>query len=726
MSLTGGVIASLHNGVSQQTPLARAPEQCELQDNGWSSLADGLQKRPASEHVARLFTTPPSDALIHEINRDTGERYVVVASGGQLRVFDFAGVEKTVTAPDGWGYLAGITDHAAEITMVTVADYTFVVNRTKVCELDPEGADETADPNYYLWLNRTFGIDDGDAYGPGYAYQYVPNSAGATTIAYTVQSFDKLPETATDGQIAKVAGSDETLFKSYYVRFGGGTWNETVKPGLKNAVKASTMPHALVREADGTFSFAPFSWAPRRVGDTASNPNPPFIGRPIQGVFFYQNRLAFLVDEQVVMSGSGDFGNFWRMTVLDYIDSDVLSVAASTTKVSVLKNVVTFNDGLILSSDQTQFSLTNGESGIGPTTIAIRPVTSYEVNTKAGMVAMGTEVYFASESNGFSVMREYTRQSDSDTTAASDITAHVPRYVPSGIRKLIPAVDRNALFVLTDSEPGSVYVYQFYWLSNSQKAQSAWHRWTFDDAAVLSGVYLGGYLYLLLSRADGLYLERLSLQSGATAPGVDYPVHLDRLASVTGTYNGTTQRTTFTLPYAPDQDTFRLVRTDAFGTPLSVVDPTSYTWASSTSVSVPGNLTAGPLLGGCRYTFRYVFSALYLRRQDGTAVTTGRTQLRTFTVNYRDTAYFKTVVAPYGTDPATEEVLPGKIADFTGKVLGAQSLVLGSPVFHSGDYAFQIYGQADVARIELVNDAHTPATFLSAEWEALYWNRASI
>src|SRR3546814_1269810 len=51
-----------------------------------------------------------------------------------------------------------------------------------------------------------------------------------------------------------------------------------------------------------------------------------FIGRPIRDVFFYQNRLGFLVDENVVFSCAGDFGNYWRTTVLDYISSDVIDV----------------------------------------------------------------------------------------------------------------------------------------------------------------------------------------------------------------------------------------------------------------------------------------------------------------------------------------------------------------------------------------------------------------
>ena len=47
------------------------------------------------------------------INRDTTERYTVVVTETGIRVFDMNGVEKTVTAPAGWGYLADTASSSA-------------------------------------------------------------------------------------------------------------------------------------------------------------------------------------------------------------------------------------------------------------------------------------------------------------------------------------------------------------------------------------------------------------------------------------------------------------------------------------------------------------------------------------------------------------------------------------------------------------------------------------
>lgn len=718
MSLRTRVIPSILNGVSKQPPLLRSPDQNEDELNTWADVAKGLTKRPPTELVAKLADSFGGSSFIHYINRDTSERYVVVIDGGAIRVFDaMTGAEKTVNAPGGYGYLTGGPYRA-----VTLADYTFIVNTAKVCQLDTAGADTLADPEYFRWLNRTpelaYGYTGG--FASGFEYQYAPNVAGGT-YAGEVASIEKLPETAANGTLYKVSGTVETGFSAYWVVRNGSVWDETVEPNLKNAIDASTMPHALVRESDGTFTFAPFSWAPRRVGGEDTNPAPSFVGRTINDVFFYQNRLGFLVDENMVFSCAGDFGNFWRNTVLDYIDSDVVDAAVSTNSVSILRYIIPFTEGLMAFADQTQFSIDNGESGLTGAALSISPVTRYEINLDCRPVNIGTEVYFCGDQNGSTAVWEYTRAMQGDNLVAAEVTAHVPGLIPAGIKQLVAAPNAKALFALTGGT--TVYAYQFYWNGN-EKIMSAWRPWEFQYP-VLAAEHIAGHLYVMTNRPDGVYLERASLASGSKPAEQDAQVYLDCRKTLTGSYDAVNDRTTFTLPYTAKQLAFRMVRPKTHGSrPGSLVDPSSYTWVDGKTVRVPGNepaVTAGEV-----YTKRWVVSRQFPQDWQGKSVQTGRLQLRTFTVAYADTAYFKTEVSPYGKAlPAdVEEIVPSKMAEFSGKVVGASTLVLNKPAYHTGSYSFQVYGDAAQAEIALTNDTPFGSTFVSAEWEGFYFNRA--
>ena len=78
-------------------------------------------------------------------------------------------------------------------------------------------------------------------------------------------------------------------------------------------------------------------WGERTVGDLVSAPDPSFIGNKINNVFFFRNRLGFLAGDNVILSRVSEFFNFFPETVISVLDSEPIDVAASHTKVAILK-----------------------------------------------------------------------------------------------------------------------------------------------------------------------------------------------------------------------------------------------------------------------------------------------------------------------------------------------------------------------------------------------------
>ena len=61
------------------------------------------------------------------------------------------------------------------------------------------------------------------------------------------------------------------------------------------------MPIVIQRTATTTFTVKQFTYADRAVGDDTTNPIPSFVGKRINKVLFFRNRLAFLAGENVIM-----------------------------------------------------------------------------------------------------------------------------------------------------------------------------------------------------------------------------------------------------------------------------------------------------------------------------------------------------------------------------------------------------------------------------------------
>ncbi len=152
MPLINTAVPNLIQGVSQQPDSSRFDGQCEEQENALSSVADGLRKRPATQHVAKLLDEAiTKDSFVHFINRDDDEKYVVIHTGTGIEAWNVVsggkclinGVFDPLTPPN---YLA--TDNPREsLKALTVADNTFIVNKdvsvglsqTKTAPLDKKG-----------------------------------------------------------------------------------------------------------------------------------------------------------------------------------------------------------------------------------------------------------------------------------------------------------------------------------------------------------------------------------------------------------------------------------------------------------------------------------------------------------------------------------------------------------------------------------------------------------
>jgi hypothetical protein len=90
---------------------------------------------------------------------------------------------------------------------------------------------------------------------------------GTKAIKGVVDDLDDLPIKGYEGFIVKVQGSQATRYDDYYVKFtvnkdyatpgeyGDGVWRETVAPGIKYRFDEATMPHVLIRNSNGTFTF---------------------------------------------------------------------------------------------------------------------------------------------------------------------------------------------------------------------------------------------------------------------------------------------------------------------------------------------------------------------------------------------------------------------------------------------------------------------------------------
>ena len=814
MPVISRAIPTLLRGISQSSDALKQPDHADIQDNADSNPVLGLTKRSGLQYLANIINGDLGNVHIQTINRDANEQYIAVFSNGNVRVFELDGNELTVHKPDGTNYLS-TTDSQNVIKTVTIADFTFVVNTNFEISMDAslsggtgtkaiifikqatantvysvtvDGvnvSDNTAGdstlsttqiasdiktgldagltgftilqngPVLYIRKNdnSTFGIDGNDSQG----------NSKMTIIKDSVQQFTDLPNRSPNGYVVEIKGDQSTNFDNYYVKFvtnnGGafeeGQWEETVQAGIPFKLNYSSMPHVLIRQADGNFRFARVDgdsytasgqsfnlplWGERTVGDLISAPNPSFVGKKINNVFFFRNRLGFLAGDNVILSRVSDFFNFFPETVISVLDSEPIDVAASHTKVAILKNAVTIGEKLILFSDQTQFVLTSSADNLTPKTANVLVATEFESSSAAPPVGSGSSIYFLTQKGSFAGVREYIIQSaEIPIRDAANITIHVPRLILPNIFKMVVSTNQDILVLLGGDQGNKLYVYRWLYGGDGTKALSSWFTYTFNSNRTIKNIdFIGTDLFCVVQEASKATLEKIPFETEFKEPNANFQFHLDHKVTeattgVSTSYNSTTGLTTFTVPYRLRANMNIVGRYLSNGETSTFVDnqgntknlkpsqlltTTNATDGSTSTITALGNYTNSKFIIGEPYEMHYRFSQQRLTEGGGGTPEqlSGRLQLHHFYIKYEDAGFFKVEVTPQNRDTSTHE--------FTGRLLGSASAAIGEINLDTGTFKVPIMSKSDRVNIDIKNDTFLPTRLASAEYEGIFHIRS--
>ena len=585
--------------------------------------------------------------------------------------------------------------------------------------------------------------------GGDYQLESSDTKTGTFTKAIkgTIDTITDLPTLAEHGFVIKVQGTKTTGLDDYYVKFeasagsgtGGGIWRETVAPDINRGFNPKTMPHVLIRNADGSFDFKEFDWSYRIAGDETTTSNPSFVNSKIQNINLFRNRLVFLADENVILSAADSYDRFWPETVQTIVDSDPIDLVTGGTEINFLTSSLAFANTLLLFSRHGQFRLDAGSTTIGtsltPRTANVTATTSFEMAASVDPVGVGRTIYFAIPKGEYTGLRDFfLPDSTGGVPLSEEVTSSVPRYIPGNLTNLITSVSEETIVAISKDQPKRIYMYNFFF-EDDNKLQSAWSYWEVKGAkTILGAAILDSDMYLTIQYSDGVYLEKVALRPETVDTGSTIELLVDRKVTETSCSTAVTNpgglgvQTTITLPYPmATTGTMAVVGRDVSGNTIShgqVISPTSETLAGGASgngtMVVKGDLSSAKFFVGELYDMGYEFSTPYLKeepRGGGIAVVAGpKLQIRTWAVVFDDTSHFVLRVTPAG---RTANDYP-----YNGISVGTSPPSLGTPGIGTGNFRVPVMASSLDTKIEIISSSPVPCRVQSAEWEGWLQSRS--
>ena len=313
-----------------------------------------------------------------------------------------------------------------------------------------------------------------------------------------VENVSKLAEQSIQNRLVKIINT-ESASDTYYAKFvandgtsGPGFWEETLGYGMSNGLNVTTMPHELVNTALNTFVFQPVAYTARLVGDDTTNSHPSFVDNKIQQAFFHNNRLGFLTSDNVSMSQTGEFFNFYHISALAQTDADPLDINCSSIKPAVLHAVTPTAQGLILFSKAQQFIMFSDDQVLTPTSAIIRGISNYEMDPDIDPVDVGNSLAFVSKTPGYSRIFGMQTRGSQENPIVVDISRVVSEWVPDTVEDMI-ASPSNSFIALYG--PSSKYIWFYRTYTNGQEILvQSWYRW-----------YLPGTIHNVVVDNDRMY-----------------------------------------------------------------------------------------------------------------------------------------------------------------------------------------------------------------------------
>lgn len=679
------------------------------------------------QELPQRFAVVFSKKLAHSFSititytNDSGDivKSISVSSGTpNAAATDFA--TKVVDTSNGFG-ASGISIAAERLANIVIVDAT-ATNNGRFSKINISTAQDDEVPEYYVQVFRT-----------------------------EVDSPDSLPAKFKNGYVLKVAGDPISGYDDYWVKFvatstdentglGEGYWEETIGwdengDGIDDQISPTNLYHILAYSDEdtewkiGSTGTTNFSWTTkgtvlnpfdvtkasslRNVGNDLTNPFPKFVGQKITSLEIYKNRLAVFTKETVDFTEVGDFGNFFRNTVLSYPASEPFQVSVNLADDLDISQTKVFKDLLVAFGDKLQLALGSGDNAIfTASTVDINVLSRVRLDERTAPIAVDMNMIAAgnrAESFG-SLIRFQPSQQVADMLVDEDLTVAVPHYIEGRIRQIAVLPEERLIVALTHDDSDSLYVYNYYVGPGTEarpenlSAYRSWSKFTFAGADIHGVGFIDKELYVVNRRDEAWHLEKMNFKPDTKDTDQDFITHLDRRVDetqCTASYASGTGLTTVTLPYNIESGVTMKAYTRGSGavTEITVSNAT----VGGNTLDLTGDYTSEEFYIGHTYTMTYTFP-LNPMYDDSGAILSGRSQYRVGVLDYEESMAFSVTVNNHQGTSYTY--------DFSETALD------------EGQFRFPIRSRNKDATVSITSDSALPCKINAGEFEIEYENRS--
>ena len=358
---------------------------------------------------------------------------------------------------------------------------------------------------------------------------------------------------------------------NYYARFvatneaaGEGYWEETIGPEASPGLTQSTMPHRLRNSGTNAFVFEPITWEDRKVGDDLTVRHPSFVGKTIKKLFFHDDRLGFLSDDNVILSRAKEPYSLYRISARVTGAGDPIDVNCAALRPAKLFSVKPFRQGLVLFSRSQQFLMYGQDGGpLFPATAKVAPISNMEMSDDVEPIDIGTHMNFISKTPNFVRVFAMTTKGLGESPDILDIGRVVNEWITIDVDTLVASI-QNEFICMSSQSSKEIFFYKTY-SDGKEKLMESWFKWVLPGTIQTMAIDQDD-MYLVTKQGNQYTLSKANLTQSpeaaiiTNAQGQKVNPCMDLYAQASSVvYDSTNLRSKCFIPYANLTDKKNLV-----------------------------------------------------------------------------------------------------------------------------------------------------------------------
>lgn len=462
------------------------------------------------------------------------------------------------------------------------------------------------------------------------------------------------------------------------------------------------------------------SFSNRTVGDAQSSPAPSFIGRTINYLGLFQDRLVIGAGSTLFFSRPGDYLNWFRKSVLTVADDDPVEIYALGSEDDVIRHDVVYDRNLLLFGERQQYVI-NGKQPFTPTSASIVAMSTYAGAVDAPPIASGNYAFYAKRAGRSSTVHQIQTGVVVDAPESQELTKQLDRYITGAPLQVVALTSPNTLVFRTTSRH-ELYVYSY--MDNEAQAQrlfDSWSKWTWhpllghivglttDDQTIITFTMRKGPAVGTAPERWWIAADRFSVNTEESGKP-----HLDSQRPY-GRYTAATPARWLnsSLPAASKEPMHA-----AYGQNASWDSPVYMLGTGLTSVASLiaeyASIGTGDLWVGVEQDSFVEPTNPYIRDQNDRAIVNGRLTMVRYLVNVTDTGGMEAYVSTFGTSAS-------KVARMTGRILGNDTNQVGRQPLVETAISVPVGREVRDFRYRLAAVTWLPLTITAIEWVGQYF-----